>query len=161
MMKRVDRGPEGTLTIDPARPGDAEWSARVMAGADPWITLGRTYEVCLSRLTRPGSDLYIAIRGGGRAGFILMDRFGVAGSPYIAAVACAAEARGQGVGSAMIEFAERLYPDARFIFLCVSSFNGKARRLYERLGYTLVGTLKDYIINGVDEHLMMKPLGDR
>lgn len=149
------------LLIEPALPGDAEWCAKVMSGADPWIRLGRTHAVCLERLTRAGSELYIARRDGARAGFLLLDRHGVAGSPYVASVACAAEVRGQGIGSAMLAFAERRYPDARFIFLCVSSFNVKARRLYERLGYALVGTLKDYIINGVDEHLMMKRLGDR
>lgn len=132
-----------------------------MAGADPWIRLGRTREVCLERLIRADSSLFVARRADVRVGFILIDRYGVAGSPYIASIACAADARRQGLGSAMLEFAERLYPDARHIFLCVSSFNTGARRLYERRGYTLTGTLKDYIINGVDEHLLVKRLVDR
>lgn len=149
------------LTIEPARLGDDEWCATVMAATDPWVTLGRTYEASLVRLKREGSELFVARRGDLRLGFILMDRYGVAGSPYIASVACAAEARGQGAGSAMLEFAERLYPDARHIFLCVSSFNAGARRLYERRGYTLVGTLKDYAIDGADEFLMTKRLDAR
>ncbi|HNY39027.1 MAG TPA: GNAT family N-acetyltransferase [Bryobacteraceae bacterium] len=149
------------ITIDRARPDEAEWCAAVMADTDPWVTLGRTYEASLVRLKREGSELFVARRGDVRLGFILMDRYGVAGSPYIASVACTAEARGRGIGSALLEFAERLYPDARHIFLCVSSFNAEARRLYERRGYTLTGTLKDYAIDGADEFLMTKRLDAR
>lgn len=132
-----------------------------MAEADPWIRLGRTHELCLERLGRAGGSLLVARRAEVRLGFILMDRYGVAGSPYIASIACAGDKRGQGIGSSMLEFAERLYPDARHIFLCVSSFNTGARRLYERRGYTLIGTLKDYVIEGADELLMMKRLEPR
>jgi ribosomal protein S18 acetylase RimI-like enzyme len=146
------------LEIKPAQPGDTEWSAALMASTDPWITLGRTYDACVTRLERSGSDLYIARRGDQRLGFLLLDRYGVAGSPYIASVACAAEARGMGVGSAMMDFAEGLYPGVRTIFLCVSSFNARAQRLYERRGYELIGVLKDYAIAGADEHLMLKRL---
>ena len=146
------------LTIEPAQPSDKEWSARLMASTDPWITLGRTYDLCLARVNRAGSSLFVARRDGQLAGFLLMDQYGVAGSPYVASVACTAETRGQGIGSAMLDFAESLYPQARFIFLCVSSFNTEARRLYERRGYTLVGELKDYSMDGASGALMWKEL---
>ena len=45
------------------------------------------------------------------------------------------------------------------MFLCVSSFNPAARRLYERLGYQLVGTLTDYLVPGHDEYLFRKTTG--
>jgi ribosomal protein S18 acetylase RimI-like enzyme len=44
------------------------------------------------------------------------------------------------------------------MFLCVSSFNDGARRLYERLGYIRVGQLPDYIVDGASEILMHKRL---
>lgn len=43
-------------------------------------------------------------------------------------------------------------------FLCVSSFNPRARALYERLGYELIGELKDFVIDGASELLMRKRL---
>jgi ribosomal protein S18 acetylase RimI-like enzyme len=82
----------------------------------------------------------------------------VAGSPYVASVAVAPEARGRGAGTALMEFAERRWPEARHLFLCVSSFNAGARRLYERLGFRAVGTLENYVIEGAGETLMHKRL---
>ena len=66
--------------------------------------------------------------------------------------------RGTGVGSALLIHAEQYFPEARHIFLCVSSFNARARQLYERRGYTAVGELKDYVIEGASEILMHKRL---
>jgi ribosomal protein S18 acetylase RimI-like enzyme len=45
------------------------------------------------------------------------------------------------------------------VFLCVSSFNDAARRLYERLGYAAVGRLPNFLVDGHDEILMMKSAG--
>jgi [ribosomal protein S18]-alanine N-acetyltransferase len=41
----------------------------------------------------------------------------------------------------------------------VSSFNQGARRLYERLGYNVVGELTDYIVEGHSEILLRKTVG--
>jgi ribosomal protein S18 acetylase RimI-like enzyme len=38
----------------------------------------------------------------------------------------------------------------------VSSFNVRARRLYERRGYEAVAELEDYVIDGASEILMHK-----
>jgi len=100
----------------------------------------------------------MARRGGERRGFVLLDPAGVAGSPYIASIATSAAVRGQGVGSALMEAAERWLPQARHMFLCVSSFNTRARQLYERRGYTKVGEFPDYVIAGASEILMHKRL---
>ena len=40
-----------------------------------------------------------------------------------------------------------------------SSFNTRARALYERVGFEYVGTLKDLIVKGYDEILLRKTLG--
>lgn len=82
---------------------------------------------------------------------------GLAGSPYIASVADAETRQGVGLGTRLLDFAEsRFRTDARHIFLCVSSFNARARRLYERHGYEAVGELTDYIIDGASEIVMHK-----
>ena len=146
------------LAIGPATQQDLPWCARVMASTDPWITLGRDYSACLARVQRSELEVLVARSGGAPAGFVLLHPTGVAGSPYIASIAVAAEARGSGVGTALMEFAERHYPEARHMFLLVSSFNRRARALYERLGYRAVGELPDYVIEGASEILMHKRL---
>jgi len=80
-------------------------------------------------------------RAGSRV--ILLHRKGFLGSPYIAAVAVVEEFRGNGIGAAMLDFADQAFSGARHAFLCVSSFNPRAQRLYEQLGYRKVGELQD------------------
>jgi ribosomal-protein-alanine N-acetyltransferase len=147
-----------SLTITPAQAGDAEWCARLMASIDPWVTLGRKYEDCLVRCTHPEYTLLVARDSGERCGFILLHPRGVAGSPYIASVAVAPQYQGRSIGSELVAEAEHYFPGARHIFLCVSSFNTQARKLYERLGFQRVGELEDYVITGASEILMHKCL---
>jgi hypothetical protein len=71
---------------------------------------------------------------------------------YIQSVAVPNDCRGRGVGTALIEFAERrVLRETPNVFICVSSFSPDARRLCERLGYTVPGELTDYIIRGQSE----------
>ena len=146
------------ITIDVADDADREWCARLMASSEPWVTLGRDFATCLARCRGAELVVLMARRGGERCGFVLLDPAGVAGSPYIASIATSAAVRGQGVGAALMEAAERWLPQARHMFLCVSSFNTRAQQLYERRGYTKVGEFPDYVIAGASEILMHKRL---
>lgn len=79
---------------------------------------------------------------------------------YIQTVCIDPARRGRGLGSKLVEFAEqRILQVSPNIFLCVSSFNQGARRLYEQLGYTVVGELTDYIVRGHSELLLRKTTG--
>ncbi len=129
-----------------------------MSTNEPWLTLGRGFETCLARCRGPEFVALLARLGGERAGFLLLHPTGVAGSPYIAAIATSELVRGQGIGSALLDAAEGWFPAARHIFLCVSSFNQQARKLYERRGYVQRGELPDYVIEGASELLMHKRL---
>ncbi|MBI4909599.1 MAG: GNAT family N-acetyltransferase [Acidobacteria bacterium] len=146
------------LTIGPAHDTDAEWCARTMASTDPWITLLRSYEQCLARVRRPEHLVLVARQNKERCGFILIHPTGAMGSPYIASIAVAPGWRGKGIGAALLDAAEMQFPGVKHFFLCVSSFNERARVLYERHGYTAVGVLKDYVIPGASEILMHKRL---
>ena len=118
------------VRIDVAQDGDHPWCARLMASSEPWVTLGRQEAHCAAALRRQGSELLVAWRGTERVGFILLAPAGLAGSPYVASVAVAPEARGRGVGARLLRAAEERVPGARDIFLCVSDFNRRARALY-------------------------------
>ncbi len=147
------------VLISAASETEKEWAAGVMAGSEPWITLGRSRESCLEICRRPEYQVFVARQGEQLCGFVALVRRGVAGSPYIASIAVAEEFRGGGIGSRLLEFSEDLFrATARHIFLCVSSFNPRARALYERCGYEPIGEFRDYIIDGASEILMHKRL---
>ena len=59
-----------------------------------------------------------------------------------------------------MRFAEaRIFRESPNVFLCVSSFNPRARALYKRLGYARVGELPDYLIPGHSEVIFRKTIG--
>ncbi|MBW7932626.1 MAG: GNAT family N-acetyltransferase [Gemmatimonadaceae bacterium] len=148
------------LPIEPARDdADRAACAQMMCTTDPWVTLGRSFERCLAAVSDPGRELYVAHDGDTVEGFILITMRGQFPG-YIASICVAAAARGSGLGTELIAFAEqRIYREAPNVFLCVSSFNHRARALYERLGYEYVGALKDYVVTGHDELLYRKTIG--
>ena len=142
-----------------ANESDREWAARLMAANDPWMTLRRGYDACLASCRNPIDDLHVAERDAERCGFVLVRARGLAGAPYIVSIAVDAAHRSTGVGHAMVSFvAERFADRARHLFLCVSSFNPRAREMYEREGFIKVGDLPDFIIDGASEYLMCRRL---
>lgn len=148
------------MTITLATPDEFEWCAALMASTDPWIALGRNLEACREAMRLPGYTVWMA-RGedGELLGFLRLHERGVAGSPYIASIAVAEHARSQGVGKRLIKHVEDAFRGrARYIFLCVSSFNVRAQDLYLGLGYSRAAELKDYVIDGASELLMIKRL---
>ncbi|HJR16822.1 MAG TPA: GNAT family N-acetyltransferase [Gemmatimonadales bacterium] len=79
---------------------------------------------------------------------------------YIQTVCIDPGRRGKGLGSRLVQFAERrILRESPNIFMCVSSFNLSARRLYLRLGYRVVGELDDFIVQGHSELLLRKTVG--
>jgi [ribosomal protein S18]-alanine N-acetyltransferase len=147
------------LVIAPATEAERGWAASLMAGSEPWTTLGATEEDCRRLCHDPEYLLYVAHDNGRPCGAISLQRRGVAGSPYVKSIAVEESRRDAGIGSALLAFAEDLFrADARHFFLCVSSFNTGARSFYERHGYEAVGELEDYVIEGASEILMHKRL---
>ena len=138
---------------------DREWAAEIMAGSDPWITLGRDLEACRRVCLNTEYLVFVAKWRDASLGFALTHRRGVVGSPYLATLAVSARLRGQGVGTRLLKHVEDYFrPEARHLFICVSSFNPRARKLYERVGYHPIGEIPDYFIEGESELLMHKRL---
>ncbi len=138
---------------------DRERCARIMSSTDPWLTLGRTYESSYEILGDPTREIYVAKVGEEIAGFVILLMHG-AFVGYIQTICMAPEHRNRGLGRRLLSFAEeRIFRESPNVFLCVSSFNTGAQRLYLRLGYELIGELKDYIVRGHSELLMRKTRG--
>ncbi len=130
-----------------------------MASSEPWITLGRSFEASLTVVRDPSREVYVIRDDRMIAGFLILCMVG-AFVGYIQTICIDPAYRGQGLGSKLVAFAEqRILQVSPNIFMCVSSFNDGARRLYQRLGYTVVGELANYIVHGHSEILLRKTTG--
>jgi ribosomal-protein-alanine N-acetyltransferase len=138
---------------------EARRCAEMMCSTEPWITIGRTFDESLALLQDPTREVYVAEDDRIVRGFMILNMRG-AFIGYIQTVCVDVNARGSGLGTRLVEFAERrIFAETPNVFLCVSSFNPRARKLYERLGYELIGELTDYLIRGESEFLMRKTIG--
>jgi ribosomal-protein-alanine N-acetyltransferase len=149
------------VTVRPiAADAEVRVCAEIMSSSDPWITLGRSMTEAQRILSdREVQEVYVAVHEGAVVGFVILVLKG-AFVGYIRTVAVQADWRSRGLGRRLIWFAEeRIFRESPNVFLCVSSFNPRARSLYERLGYETVGELHDYIVRGHSEWLMRKTLG--
>jgi ribosomal protein S18 acetylase RimI-like enzyme len=148
-----------------ATDAEAQACAALMSSIDPWLRLGRSFDESLRIVRDPAREVYVAIDQNGAdpgtrvAGFVVIVMQG-AFVGYIQSVAVGERWRGRGVGSTLLTFAERrIFRDEPNVFICVSSFNPRARRLYERLGFEVVGELRDYVVRGHAELLLRKTIG--
>ena len=146
--------------IRPAQ-GEAEIEAcaRMTAESEPWLTLGYDYAAALRALSSPARELHAALSGGRVVGYVLLNLQGPFAG-YLLSICVAPEVRSRGVGRALVRYAEALvFEKHPNLFICVSSFNAGARRFYDRLGYEVVGELKDYLVRGHSETLLRKSIG--
>jgi GNAT superfamily N-acetyltransferase len=67
--------------------------------------------------------------------------------------------RGAGHGTRLMQDVERFARDHKLIGIWLDTFSFQARPFYEKLGYTVFGTLKDNPIGG-ERYLMFKRLDD-
>jgi ribosomal protein S18 acetylase RimI-like enzyme len=138
---------------------ERDWAAGLLSVSEPWTILGITPEQCLKNCYDPGYQVYVAHLDHKPVGVVILDPRGLAGSPYIKSITVSPEFRNRKLGAELLEYAENIArAHARHIFLCVSSFNTRARNFYENHGYHAVGELKDYLIQGESEIIMHKRL---
>ena len=135
--------------------------AAMMAASDPWWTLGLDADACRAGFDGPYKEVFIAYRDEEPMGFAILQTGGTF-SGYIQTLFVLQPFRGSGFGKRLLGFCEdHVHQTSPNIFICVSSFNTRALRLYEEVGYALVGTLKDFLVPGFDELLLRKTTGPR
>jgi ribosomal protein S18 acetylase RimI-like enzyme len=135
--------------------------ARMMSQAEPWITLQRDLDACKESMRGDYKEVYVAADADGTnlLGFIVLQMVG-AFKGYIQSICVAPDVRGAGLGSALIAHAEqRIFSVSPNVFMLVSTFNDRAAQLYFRLGYEKIGTLKNFVADGLDEFLLRKTSG--
>ena len=106
------------------------------------------------------NEIYIAKNNMRSIGFMRIDEIGMFSKyPLLRLIVVKQEYRNKGLGSEMLRFYETKYKNkADRIFLCVSSFNDDAKRLYTSLGFNEVGRIDGLYKKGVIEYLLMKEL---
>jgi ribosomal protein S18 acetylase RimI-like enzyme len=149
------------MILRPMQPADIPACARLMAESPLWQRYQVT-EASAARRFEQGmaqqADILVAEVDAAVAGFIWYQKTGVFGrSGYIMLVGVQTGQRSQGIGQKLVEAAEEvMFALVKDVFLLVSDFNEPAQRFYQRLGYTQVGSLPDYVIGGVAELIYHK-----
>lgn len=133
-------------------------TARLVAFG-PWQTVGIPAEKIFRDLTNPQREVFVAEFEQKVAGLLIL-HFGGSFDGYIQLIAVFPEFQGRGLGEGIMRFAEeKIFQCSKNVFLCVSSFNPRARKFYERLGYQKTGELVDFLVAGSNEILMRKTRG--
>ncbi len=147
-----------SLTTDPEIKDSC---AAIMSRTDPWITLGMDFAQCRPAFEGECKEIWIAESGNELAGFVIMQTGGTF-SGYIQTICIAEGFRGKGIGTSLLEFCEkRILKYSPNVFICVSSFNQGAARLYYKFGFELIGELENFVKEGFTELLLRKTVGPR
>jgi ribosomal protein S18 acetylase RimI-like enzyme len=146
------------LTNDPQK---LAVCALMMSKTDPWITLGMNYDQCLKAFEGSYKEIYIVEIENEIAGFVIIQICGTF-SGYIQTICMGEAYRGQGLGTKLLQFCEeRILKFSPNVFICVSSFNKGATKLYYDFGFRLVGELENFVKEGFTELLLRKSVGPR
>jgi len=154
------------MTNSPGRirdfnPNDRRALVEMLVESEPWITLGyeRTDWDQLFDSFPTGREGYVMESDGVASGLAVL-RPRVLLGDYLELLAVAPAKRGKGMGTALLKYVERIvFGRTKNLFVCVSDFNGDARRFYEQHGYQLVGPMPDLLVSGHAELLMRKTVG--
>ena len=135
---------------------DLDRCATLMCASEPFATLKFDYEKCRAAVRGDYKEVYAAIDDGEFIGFVVLQFYGVLRG-YIQTICIEPMYRGKGIGTALLKFSEekilKRFPN---VFMCVTSFNLRAQKLYYSLGYEKIGELKNHIIHGADEYILRK-----
>ncbi|TAL80176.1 MAG: GNAT family N-acetyltransferase [Bacteroidetes bacterium] len=133
----------------------------MMSKTDPWITLGMNFDHCLRAFDGSCKEIYVVESGKDIAGFVIIQICGTF-SGYIQTICISEHYRGRGFGTKLLKFCEeRILKFSPNVFICVSSFNKGAIKLYYEFGFKLVGELDNFVKEGFTEILLRKTVGPR
>jgi ribosomal-protein-alanine N-acetyltransferase len=138
------------LEIRRASPDDERFVAALASEA--FAPFSRHAEATTRRmLHEPASITLVAIRGGRRVGFVVVEAHG-RGLSSIQAIAVPSSERGQGVGERLMAAAIRLAAGAgsRTLRLCTAQANVEALSLFLKAGFRIVRRMPRFYPRGQD-----------
>jgi ribosomal protein S18 acetylase RimI-like enzyme len=133
--------------------------AKMMAITDPWITLDLNYSQCLNAFEGQCKEIYLLKLNEEIAGFVILQMCGTF-KGYIQTLCISETHRGKGFGTKLLNFCEeKVFNVSPNIFICVSSFNVRAIKLYHQIGFKTIGNLDNFVKEGFTEILLRKTIG--
>ena len=151
----------GPIALRPLTADNAGRLGAELTAIPPWSVLGYPAD----RLTRalqsekPSMRRFEVLTGGSLAGIItIQDPF--LHGPYLQLLAILPEFQGRSLGLRLLQWMEleARRAEARQLWLCVSTFNARARVFYERFGFEAVAVLDRLSTDASDELFMRKRL---
>jgi ribosomal protein S18 acetylase RimI-like enzyme len=139
---------------------EARELAEMLAGLEPWRTLGYTTESLASYLDRhdPALRRFRIVAGAATVGIVCI-RYPWVRGPYIELIGFAPAGRAQGFGRDVVAWMEdQVLGHAANLWAVVSSFNEPARRFYAKHGFIEIAALNELAAPGYDEILVRKVL---
>lgn len=130
-----------------------------MAETDPWKQYKLDEKKCLNAFLGEGKEVYKVIMNDGPIAFAILQMIG-SFKGYIQTICVEPSHRNTGAGHKILQFCEdRIRKVSPNIFICVSTINPRAQKLYEEVGFEAIGVIKNFVVNGYDEILMRKTFG--
>ena len=139
---------------------EARKLAEMLAGLEPWRTLGYTADGLAQYLQRhdPALRRYRVVAGVATIGVVCI-RFPWLRGPYIELIGFAPAGQRQGLGGDVIAWVEEeVRHEAANVWALVSSYNGAARRFYARQGFVEIASLDGLVAPRHAEILVRKRL---
>jgi GNAT superfamily N-acetyltransferase len=146
------------LSLRPMTPELAELLGPAVAAIEPWSTINYPAAQLTAFLTLedPALNRRAIFVEDEPAGIIAVRSPWLRG-PYLQVLALLRPFQGQGFGKHLLAWFEtQATGNARWLWLCHSSFNRRAGAFYTREGFHEVAVLTDLMLDGGDEVLMRK-----
>jgi ribosomal protein S18 acetylase RimI-like enzyme len=151
----------GALCLRPLTAENAKRLGAALSAIPPWSVIGYPAERLAGWLQQeePTMRKFEVLAGEALAGVIVIQDPFLHG-PYLKLIAILLEFQGRSFGLRLLQWmeAEARQAEARQLWLCVSTFNTRARAFYQRFGFEAVAVLDKLASDASDELLMRKRL---
>lgn len=149
----------GEASLVPLQSKDCARLAEVIVAMPPWSVMNYPADAMRSFLEASGDTVSrYRLEQRGEDGGIVSIRYPWLKGPYLELLALLPNFQGKGLGTNILRWIERetVRLEARNLWVCASSFNHGALRLYEGYGFQRVATLPGLVVDGYDEILLRK-----
>ncbi len=151
----------GAAALRPFAAGNAALFGEALAAMPPWSVIGWPADRLARSFARdvPSLRRFEILAGGELAGIAAI-QYPFLHGPYLRLLAILPAFQGRNLGRRVLEWmeSEARADEARQLWLCVSTFNGRARKFYEGFGFEAVTVLEKLASDRSDELLMRKRL---
>lgn len=151
----------GPISLQPIPAEDADKLGDALAAIPPWSVIGYEGRQMANALKReePSVKQFEVLAGTALAGVIVIQDPFMHG-PYLKLLAVLPDFQGRHLGESLLQWmeSEARKAKARQLWVCVSTFNTRARAFYERFGFEAVATIDKLATDSSDEIFMRKRL---